>query len=133
MRGNLAARRLRLIALAVVCGVVSCLGGCRPSATSEASLITGGDIERGRSAIGKYGCAACHTIPGIDGATATVGPPLDRIAVRTYLGGHLTNSPGNMIRWIQKPQEVDPKNAMPNMGVTDQDARDIAAYLYTLR
>jgi cytochrome c len=116
-----------------VCLVASFAAACRPSGPSEASMITGGDVERGRTAIGKYGCAACHTIPGIAGATATVGPPLERIAVRTYLGGHLTNSPGNMIRWIQKPQEVDPNNAMPNMGVTDQDAKDIAAYLYTLR
>lgn len=116
-----------------ICLVVSLVAGCRPSATSEASIIAGGDIERGRSAIGKYGCAACHTIPGIRGANATVGPPLDRIAVRSYLGGHLTNSPDNMMKWIQRPQEVDPKNVMPNMGVTDQDARDIAAYLYTLR
>lgn len=128
MRGN----RRAPVAFGI-CLIASLGVGCRPSATNEASLITGGDIERGRSAIGKYGCAACHTIPGIQGANATVGPPLDRIAVRSYLGGHLTNAPGNMILWIQKPQEVDPKNVMPNMGVTDQDAKDIAAYLYTLR
>jgi cytochrome c len=126
-------RLLRLLVLAAVLGAASVLCGCRPSATSEASMITGGDSERGRSAIGKYGCAACHTIPGVRGANATVGPPLERIAVRSYLAGHLPNSPGNMIKWIQRPQEVDPKNVMPNMGVTDQDARDIAAYLYTLR
>src|SRR5919198_3781207 len=124
---------LRLVSLAAVIGIASVVTGCRPSATTEASMITGGDIERGRSAIGRYGCAACHTIPGIRGANATVGPPLDRIAVRGYLGGHLANSPDNMIKWIQRPQDVDPKNVMPNMGVTDQDARDIAAYLYTLR
>jgi cytochrome c len=127
MRGS---RTTRVVS---ICVIASLGLACRPSARSEASMITGGDIERGRSAIGKYGCAACHTIPGIRGANATVGPPLNRIAVRGYLGGHLTNSPANMILWIQKPQEVDPKNVMPNMGVTDQDARDIAAYLYTLR
>ena len=126
MRGELPSFALVLVAAAL-------LGGCRPSATSEAAMITGGDIERGQSAIGKYGCAACHTIPGIHGANATVGPPLDRIAVRSYLAGRLTNSPDNMIKWIQHPQEVDPKNVMPNLGVTDQDAKDIAAFLYTLR
>ena len=78
MRGELPSFALVLVAAAL-------LGGCRPSATSEAAMITGGDIERGQSAIGKYGCAACHTIPGIHGANATVGPPLDRIAVRSYL------------------------------------------------
>jgi len=124
---------IRVLSAAALALTLASVTACRPSATTEASMITGGDIERGRSAIGKYGCAACHTIPGVAGANATVGPPLDRIAVRGYLGGHLTNSPANMIRWIQKPQDVDPKNAMPNMGVTDQDAKDIAAYLYTLR
>jgi cytochrome c len=128
MRGS------RTAALAFgLCLVALLAAACRASATAEASMITGGDVERGRAAIGTYGCATCHTIPGIRGATATVGPPLDRIAVRSYLGGHLTNSPDNMIKWLQRPQDFDPKNVMPNMGVTDQDARDIAAYLYTLR
>jgi putative membrane protein len=102
-------------------------------AVKEAEMITGGNVARGVPAIGKYGCAACHTIPGIETATATVGPPLTQVALRQYLGGHLNNNPGNMIKWIQHPQLVDPKNAMPEMGVTDQDAKDIAAYLYTLR
>jgi cytochrome c1 len=96
-------------------------------------MMTGGNAARGVSAIGTYGCPACHTIPGIETATATVGPPLSQIAVRHYLGGHLTNTAGNMIKWIQHPQAIDPKNAMPELGVTDQDAKDIAAYLYTLR
>jgi putative membrane protein len=99
----------------------------------EAEMMTGGNVARGVPAIGKYGCAACHTIPGIETATATVGPPLTQVAIRQYLGGHLTNSPANMIKWIQHPQLIDPKNAMPDLGVTDRDARDIAAYLYTLR
>jgi cytochrome c oxidase assembly factor CtaG/cytochrome c2 len=99
----------------------------------EAAAMTGGDVHRGTNAIAKYGCGSCHTIPGIDNAAATVGPPLTRIAVRHYLGGHLVNTPDNMMKWIEHPQAVDPKNAMPELGVTQQDARDIAAYLYTLR
>ena len=71
--------------------------------------------------------------PADDGATGTVGPPLERIAMPYYLGGHLTNTPANMTRWIQHPQGIDPQNAMPDLGVGDQDAKDIAAYLYTLR
>jgi len=100
---------------------------------SEAETLTGGSVTRGQAAIGKYGCGACHTIPGIQGATATVGPPLTRAAVRQYLGGHLPNSPDNMIKWVQHPQLIDPRNVMPELGVTDQDAKDIAAYLFTLR
>ena len=95
--------------------------------------MTGGSVARGESAIAKYGCGTCHTIPGIRSANATVGPPLNRIAVRHYLGGHLPNTPGHMVEWIQHPQKIDPRNVMPEMGVTDQDASDIAAFLYTLR
>jgi putative membrane protein len=117
----------------LVCVAIAALSACRPSASEEASIITGGDVQRGKVAIVRYGCQSCHTIPKIEGANATVGPPLDRVAVRQYLGGHLSNTPDNMVRWIQHPQLVDPKNVMPELGVTDQDARDIAAFLYTLR
>lgn len=98
-----------------------------------AKTITGGDPERGKAAINKYGCGGCHTIPGIDGATATVGPPLNNIASRQTLGGHLSNTPDNMKLWIRNPQKIDPKNVMPDMDVTEEDARDITAYLYTLK
>ena len=125
------ASRLLLVVL-LACGLLA--SACTPSqSVREAEMITGGNVARGIPAIGKYGCAACHTIPRIEAATGTVGPPLTQVAVRQYLGGHLNNNPVNMIRWIQHPQLIDPMNAMPEMGVTDQEARDIAAYLYTLR
>lgn len=106
---------------------------CGSKVEKEAAAMTGGDVHRGKQAIAKYGCVACHTIPGIDNAVANVGPPLTKVAVRQYLGGHLINTPDNMIKWIRRPQEIDPNNAMPTLGVTEQDGRDIAAYLYTLR
>ena len=77
--------------------------------------------------------APATPFPAWTGATATVGPSLERIARRTYLGGHLTNTPANMTRWIQHPQAIDPKNAMPDLGVGEQEAKDIAAFLYALR
>jgi cytochrome c oxidase assembly factor CtaG/cytochrome c2 len=124
------ATRTLLIALAAALFLSACTDR---KVEREAAALTGGDVSRGRTAIGKYGCGACHTIPGIRDAAATVGPPLTQIAMRQYLGGHLVNTPDNLMKWLQHPQQIDPKNAMPEMGVTDQDARDIAAYLYTLR
>ena len=62
-----------------------------------------------------------------------MGPPLTRMGARTYLAGALPNTPENLVRWIRHPQEVRTPNAMPDMGVTEQDGRDIAAYLYTLQ
>jgi cytochrome c2 len=99
----------------------------------EARMLTGGDPDKGPSAIGRYGCGACHTIPGVRGATGTVGPPLAGIAARGYLAGRLSNSPSNMKDWIQHPQAIAPGTAMPEMRVTDEDATHITAFLYTLR
>ena len=99
----------------------------------EVRELTGGDPFRGRDRITQYGCDTCHTIPGVPTADATVGPPLSQIARRLYLAGHIENSPQNMMRWIQHPRAHDQQTAMPEMGVTDQDSRDITAYLYTLR
>lgn len=99
----------------------------------EAITLTGGDPDRGRAAIGRYGCGSCHDIPGIRSARGTVGPPLDGIAVRTYVAGRLPNSPVNMMQWIQHPQHIERGSAMPDTGVTDADARDITAFLYMLR
>jgi cytochrome c1 len=92
-----------------------------------------GDAGRGRTAIVNYGCGACHHIPGVVGAVAYVGPPLDRYSQRHYIAGALTNTGENLIYWLQFPQQVEPGTAMPNLGVTADDARDIAAYLYSLR
>jgi cytochrome c len=113
---------------------VALLPGCTSNRYAEdARLLTGGDPERGVDAIGRYGCGACHDIPGVRGANGTVGPPLARIARRTYLGGQVSNTPADMIRWIQHPQSIERGTAMPDMNVTEADARDIAAFLYTLR
>jgi putative membrane protein len=111
-------------------------GGCRQSSALSPALaagVTGGNPTRGAQAIREYGCATCHTIPGIPGATATVGPPLAGISGRSYIAGVLTNTPDNLVRWIKDPPGVDPLTAMPNVGVRDSVARDIASYLYTLK
>lgn len=96
----------------------------------QAHRLTGGDPQRGEAAIGEYGCGACHEIPGIPGARGRVGPSLKGVSGRIVLAGELSNTPPNMMLWIQHPQLVEPKTDMPELGMSDQDARDIAAYLY---
>jgi cytochrome c2 len=98
-----------------------------------AAAMTGGDPNRGQDALVTYGCVTCHLIPGVREARGLVGPPLTQIASRAYLAGRLPNTPPNILRWIQHPRSIDERTAMPDVGVTDPDARDIAAYLYTLR
>lgn len=90
------------------------------------------DPERGKMAIYGYACIACHRIPGTVGPRADVGPPLEGIGGRRYIAGVLHNNLDNMVRWLRHPTDVDPLTAMPDLGVTEQDARDIAAYLETL-
>jgi cytochrome c1 len=112
-----------------VAGVSACIGGRGTPATE----VAGGNADRGARAIGHYGCGSCHVIPGIREARGMVGPPLTNFALRTIVAGRLPNVPDSLERWIRVPQEVDPGTAMPNLDVTAQDARDIAAYLLSLR
>jgi cytochrome c2 len=115
-----------------LCGLAAALG-CRSETDAVAARLTGGDPAKGRAAIPKYGCHTCHVIPGVAGAVGLVGPPLTGIADRVYLAGRLPNTAENIARWIRHPRQVDEQTAMPDTGVTEADARDIAAYLYTLR
>ena len=91
------------------------------------------DAKRGASALKHYGCIACHEIPGQVGPEARLGPTLKGIGSREILGGVLPNTPENMVRWLRNPRAFASHTAMPAMGVTERDARDIAAYLATLR
>jgi cytochrome c1 len=102
-------------------------------AAAQPALDAAPDAARGRKAIDQYACVTCHAIPGIVGPNAPVGPPLARIGTRGFVGGVLPNTPENMVRWLRHPQAVNPRSAMPDLGVTERDARDIAAYLSTLR
>ena len=107
--------------------------GCGDSAAAEAALLTGGDAARGEQVIRAYGCGTCHTIDGVPGANGLVGPPLSDFTARGYIAGSLTNTPDNLVRWIMNPQSIEPGTAMPNLSLTEGQARDVAAYLYGLR
>lgn len=101
---------------------------------SPAALAAGrGDPERGRQQIHAYGCGSCHIIPGIAGANGLVGPPLNHFAYRGYIAGEVPNNPDFLIRWISVPQAIEPGTVMPNLGISEAKARDIAAYLYSLK
>jgi cytochrome c len=114
--------------IGILCGTVACRGPAQSRRPASSA-----DAERGRALIQTHGCATCHTIPGVPRARALVGPPLWGIADRAYIAGVLPNTEVDMIRWLQNPPAADPGTLMPNMGVSEQDARDITAYLYTLR
>ncbi len=125
---------VRAFCLAALLALAACNRLPRDSnAREQAMAMTGADPDGAPPLIRHYGCVSCHTIPGIRGADATVGPPLTAMARRSYIAGVLPNTPVNLERWIMNPPAVDSLTAMPSLGVTAPDARTIAAYLYTLR
>ena len=116
----------RALALALA-GLV--LGACGTPPPPEARFVPGGDPTRGPDALRRHGCGGCHVVPGLPETRGAVGPPLGGLADRAYIAGRLTNDPLNLVSWIRSPRAVDADTAMPDLGVSDQDARDIAAYL----
>src|SRR6476620_2498615 len=112
---------IRLLLLITTCALLP--AGCENEADLQAAtaMTGGGDPHRGASAIRAYGCGTCHTVPGVRGADALVGPPLTSMAQRAYIGGVMKNTPANMIRWIQDPPAVDPMTAMPKLNVSEAD------------
>jgi cytochrome c1 len=125
------ARTWLFIATTLVAGVLG--AACREASGGEPPIVVaGGDAARGKTAISTYGCGSCHVVPGIRTARGTVGPPLQFWSKRTYIAGEVPNTPDFLVRWIKVPQSIEPGTAMPNLGVSDATARDIAAYLYTL-
>ena len=124
------ARRSRFDTFLGAMLITTVLSGCSdPSLHPQAS----GDATRGRMLLQQYGCSACHTIPGVRGANAAIGPSLDRLGRRVYVAGVLPNSPSELARWIRAPDVVKPGTGMPNANVTERDATDMVAYLYQLR
>ncbi len=115
---------MRLIAAALSFALAAC-GAGKPALD--------GDPERGRLLLRQFGCGACHRISGVADAQGNVGPPLDGVAKRVYLAGVLPNSADSMARWIRAPKAIDPQTAMPDLGVSEEHARDMVAYLQTLR
>ena len=116
----------------VIATCIGALSGCAREDTVVLPGVGSGSIAGARPAFHQYGCTACHSIPGIVGADTHVGPPLDGLAPRKYLAGSLPNTPANLVRWIRAPRSIAPGTAMPEVPVAEQDAIDMAAYLYTL-
>lgn len=94
--------------------------------------VSQGQIERGRKSIEKFGCGGCHVIPGIPGALGRVGPSLREFHHQTYIAGFLPNRTNYLVEWLKNPQKISPGSAMPDLGVSQQEAEDIATYLYSI-
>lgn len=126
---------LRRLPLALVLGAVLATAACDdPETSADASwAVPGGDPASGRMMIEFYQCGSCHDIPEIREADGVIGPPLTKWAKRAFIAGAVPNEPDNLIAWIINPHQIEPGTAMPALGVTEPEARDIAAFLYTLQ
>lgn len=121
-----------LVLLVMMVGFNVAVWGLHRQPTSPRLYVPGADPERGRALITSLGCGACHTAPGVRSAVGNVGPRLDRLKHQIYIAGVVENNPQNLISWIANPKQHDPRTAMPDLGVQDNEARDIAAYLYSI-
>ena len=128
-RGRAAA--LTAVALAIALAVI---GGCRTNDERfSARQVPGGHARNGRNYMEAAGCGSCHLIPGVENARGMVGPSLEHFAQRSFIAGEVPNTASNLVTWIVNPPAIEPRTAMPVLGVTPTQARDIAAYLYQLR
>jgi cytochrome c len=130
--GLIAAIAAGVVLLAGIGGYVGNKLEARQRLQSRVMALTGGDPSQGKAAIQRRPCGSCHVIPGVTGAKGTVGPPLTGFAGRGYIAGREANAPETLVKWLMNPHAIDPESAMPPMGIGDAEARDIAAYLYTL-
>jgi cytochrome c len=121
--------QLLVIIIILVCITAGC--SAPEQAIVERDLPEQGDADAGRQHIIDYGCGACHRIEGIRDANGVVGAPLVDYETQHYIAGELPNNAVNLAMWIQNPQEIEPDTAMPNLGVTYQEAMDIVAYFYS--
>lgn len=100
---------------------------------TSAQATPAAELQRGQRLLGQYQCGACHRIPGVVAATSSLATPLDGFGKRSYIAGRLANRPALLAQWIAAPQSLVPGTAMPDMGVTPEDARAMAAYLGSLK
>jgi mono/diheme cytochrome c family protein len=125
MLATLSPVEYRELAAQVEMGATASLSAERPTPEPDA--------ERGKLALQQHACPTCHEIPGVVGAHAPVGPSLAGVGSRRYIAGILPNTLENMVTWLRSPQSIEPRTAMPDLFVSPRDARDIAAFLGTLR
>jgi cytochrome c len=130
-----ASHRAAGVAAAVIAGLAALIitNTVRDHETKAAAAValTGGDPARAPALFRRYGCTGCHKIPGIPGADGRTGPPLAGLSKQVYVAGVLQNRSDNLVAWLVSPQTFSPQTAMPKTGISEKEARDLAAYLYS--
>ena len=140
----------RLATLAATLFVAGCIAEATPTSAPRGAVVppsssgassqvrlapapdVAGNPEDGRRLFLATGCGGCHSLPGLPGATGVHGPILTNVVLRPTLAGEtIPMTPENMTRWLLDPPALKPGTPMPNVGLTEQQARDITAFLYS--
>ncbi|QZH74280.1 MAG: c-type cytochrome [Erythrobacter sp.] len=114
-----------------VIAICAGLNACKPPPESR-YIPDPANAERGRLAIERVGCAACHEIPGIDWPQGSTGPSLQGFDDYGPIAGQLPNTPANLAAFVRNAPLAKPGSSMPAMPLTEAEARDVAAYLHGL-
>lgn len=118
--------------------VLGCLAACDDARVplvqdnAYAQRFIRANPDRGRTLIAEKGCIACHSVPQVHSPDSHVGPTLNHVRRQAYLSGVLPNTPANLVRWLMNPPAINPHTVMPNVGLRQDEAEDIAAFLVTL-
>jgi len=95
--------------------------------------LTGGDPEKGRRDVMMRSCGSCHFIPGVLRADGKSAPSLAGWSGRRkFLDGRYENTADNIEKWLAKPSHRKPGTNMPDMNLSPEESRDIAAYLFSI-
>ena len=116
-----------------LCLVVTlALAACSEAETPAHLAIPGADPGRGKALIAAKGCGTCHFVQGVEGADGRIAPRLENFARRTLIAGTFPNVPRVLVPWLMDPPALKARTAMPDLGIGEAEAMDIASYLYTL-
>jgi cytochrome c2 len=107
------------------------LGGEEGRRSPAGPASPGGDASRGRELVETAGCKGCHVVGDDERLRKERGFSYDIAPELTRAGSKL--DPEWLFRWLKNPREYRPKTQMPNLRLTDREARDIVAYIMTLR
>lgn len=133
--------------LVIAAGFVLALAGCMSPQPAPPRAPTPGPVfaelraapgvpgnpNNGLTLFTSKGCGACHTVLRIPNANGAAGPNLTNMVLRpTIAGDQIQTTPENLARWIVNPPALKSTTQMPILGITDQEARDLAAFLYSL-
>jgi cytochrome c len=127
-------KRLALSLLLVLCAVTCNRDERAKSMATPTPAPPIGNADHGKALAAQYGCNVCHAVPGVEGPQGSLGPSLAGVGSRPAISfGKVQNTPENLVKYLQEPASMNPQSSMPAIGLTDADAKDIAAYLLTLK